>query len=459
MFVRRVIYIAFLVTVVFGPTNRAQAWDIERVDQFGTAATGDLLWENRGQPESDGSALGIAVQGNVVVATGFVCPAACVWFVRAHEAKTGVTLWEDRLGARGRAQEVVVDAGRVFASGTLFTPEHRTDFVIRAYDLQQGALLWEQRLDRGGSLEFAETVVAHDGRVFVAGQVGGATGGRDFALFAFDAQTGEPLWESVTDPSGLGLIDIAVALRAQGDRVFVAGFAGGGSILGEASSALLVRAHDARTGAVVWEDEVPDATNLFVRTTGLALRGDLLFVGGSIQNGPDNLDFMVRAYDARTGTLVWTDQVDQQVFESVTALGTTGDQLFAAGFDCDASGFNCHYIVRAYDSQTGAFLWQDRFNEPGGDVVTGFVTPVLEVDGDQVFLGGGVLNTAGRYEWTARAYDAKTGTLAWEERIDGGGFVSYPNALAAHGDRLYVAGFITQSDETFDFTVRAYKTH
>src|SRR5574341_2393476 len=156
MFVRRVIYIAFLVTVVFGPTNRAQAWDIQRADQFGTAATGDLLWENRGQPESDGSALGIAVQGNVVVATGFVCPAACAWFVRAHDAKTGVTLWEDRLGARGRAQEVVVDAGRVFATGTLFTPEHRTDFVIRAYDLDHGELLWEQRLDRGGSLEFAE---------------------------------------------------------------------------------------------------------------------------------------------------------------------------------------------------------------------------------------------------------------------------------------------------------------
>src|SRR5574341_1958384 len=114
MFVRRVISIAFLVTVVFGPTKRAQAWDIERVGQFGTAAPGDLLWENRGQQEPRGLALAVAVQGNVVVATGDV---AGDWFVRAHDARTGVTLWEDRVGAPqafDRAQEVAVDAGRVF---------------------------------------------------------------------------------------------------------------------------------------------------------------------------------------------------------------------------------------------------------------------------------------------------------------------------------------------------------
>jgi outer membrane protein assembly factor BamB len=435
------------------------------VPSIGTAAPGDLLWENRGQPEPRGTALAIAVQGNVVVATGDVDPkrGELDWFVRAHDANTGVTLWEDRVGAPGfnRAQEVAVDAGRVFAAGWLFTPAHGFDFVVRAYDLNSGAFLWQQRVDRGGFNEFAEAVVAHDGRVFVAGRVLGATGSSDFALFAFDAQTGEPLWESVTDPSGLRLVDIAVALRAQGDRVFVAGtiFAvdpDSGEDFNLASNALLVRAHDARTGAVAWEEQVPDAMNWYTRS--LAAQGDLLFVAGSMLKSPDNLDFMVRAYDAQTGALVWIDQVDQQVVESATALSATGDRLFVAGWDCDASFFNCHDLVRAYDAQTGAFLWQDRFNEPGGDVFGGIANPVLEADKGQVFLGGSVLNTEGRYEWTIRAYDAKTGTLGWEERIDPGGFFSSPNGFASQGDRLYAAGFIRKSDGTFDFTVRAYKT-
>lgn len=84
---------------------------------------------------------------------------------------------------------------------------------------------------------------------------------------------------------------------------------------------------------------------------------------------------------------------------------------------------------------------------------------MLEAVGGQVFLGGGVLNANGRYEWTIRAHDANTGALGWEERIDEGGFFSSPNAFASEGDRLYAAGFIRKSDGAFDFTVRAYAIH
>src|SRR5574341_1430705 len=331
MLVRRVIYIVVLVTVVFGPTNRAQAWDIEQVDQFGTAATSNLLWENREQPEPFGAAFAIGVQGNVVVATGQVCTApafvACDWFVRAQDAETGVTLWEERLGtanAWDRTQDVAVDAGRAFASGWVFTPEQGFDFVIRAYDLQDGTFLWEHCVHRGGRNEFAEGVVAHGGRVFVVGRVLGATGSSDIALLAFDAQTGEPLWESVTDPSGLRVVDVAFAVRAEGDAVFVAG-----TIFRGTGRSLLVRAYDARTGVILWEDEVANATNDQQRNDALAVDGNLLFVGGMVVKTPDDSDFMVRAYDVRTGALMWVDQVDLQAIESAIALSAEGGRLFA----------------------------------------------------------------------------------------------------------------------------------
>ncbi len=431
------------------------------VPSIGTAARSNLLWENREHPEPFGAAFAIGAQGNIVVATGDVCTTpeffACDWFVRAHDTWTGDTLWEDRLGtanAFDRSQDVTVDAGRVFASGWIFTPAQGFDFVVRAYDLNSGAFLWDRRVDRGGVNEFAEGVVAHGGRVFAVGRVLGATGSSDFALLAFDARTGAALWESVTDPSGLQRVDVAFAVRARGDAVFVAG-----TIFRGTRRSLLVRAHDARTGVILWEDKVDDVTNEWQRNRALAVDGNLLFVGGMSLNTPNISDFMVRAYDVQTGALAWVDQVDQQAFESATALSVGESRLFAVGWDCDDNGFNCHVVVRSYNARTGALLWQDRFNEPGGDVAATINTAVLEAHGGQVFVGGGVLNTSGRLEWTLRAYDAQTGTLGWEDRVDEGGSWSQPYALRAHGDRLYVAGFITKSDETSDFTVRAYKTH
>src|SRR4051794_4183093 len=62
---------------------------------------GELLWENRGQAAPQGDVRAIDGEGNVVVATGDVgvscaTPFTCHWFVRAQDARTGATLWEDK---------------------------------------------------------------------------------------------------------------------------------------------------------------------------------------------------------------------------------------------------------------------------------------------------------------------------------------------------------------------------
>jgi len=423
-----------------------------------------LLWENRGQPGLGGTAFAVDVQGDVVVATGSVVSGKEVFaadgFVRALDAMTGATLWEDRFGspdAEDRAQAVAVNAGRVFAAGRVSSAERGSDLLVRGYDLRCGTLLWERRVDGGGRIELGNGAVAHGGRVFVVGRVRGATGSSDFAILAFDARTGEPLWGSVTDPSGGRTLDIAHAVRVEGDMVYVAGTLSGTT----GGSSLLVRAHDAETGAVQWQDEVPGAANSYDSgNEALAVLGHLLFVGGQTLNAQtDNPeDWMVRAYDAKTGALVWVDQADLQAFDSVTALSVGDGRLFAAGYDCDDTLFNCHLDVRAYDPRTGALRWEDRFNEPGGDIVAGPGAATVEAHGGRVFVGGAVLNANDRYEWTLRAYDARTAALEWEDRVDAGGSWSQPRQLKAQGNRLYAAGFMTEADETFDFTVRAYKT-
>src|SRR6266853_1667293 len=420
------------------------------------AKSADLLWENRGQSAPFGRAYAIGGEGNVVVATGETCSAlsfaTCDWFVRAHDAKTGATLWEDRLGGGGlsdTAQTIAVDAGGVFAAGWVRTAAQGYDFVVRAYALKSGQLLWTRRVDRRGRNERAFAVVAQEGRVFVAGNIG-----RDFALLVIDPRTGNTLWES----ADAGVLGTANGVVVHGDRVFVVGTISSGTPSG---LSLLVRAYDARTGALLWEDRAADvlATLTGVNVDGLAVNGNLLFVGAGARNFDSinvGVDFMVRAYDVQTGALVWVDQLHRQDGGSPAALSLGAGRLFVWGWDCDETVFNCHGDVRAYDSQTGTLQWESRFTGPGGDIILPIPTAAFEAEGNQVFVGTGLLNLQGRYEWTVRSYDATDGTLRWENRIDDAGTVNVPFGLKALDGRLYVAGQAEGSDDSDAFTIRAY---
>ena len=422
---------------------------------FGGANPGDLLWENRGQSAPQGDVRAIDGEGTVVVATGEIggnCtrPFTCRWFVRAHDARTGATLWEDNPGPgspTGTARAVAVQGGRVFAAGF-----QASNFVVRAYDLGDGTVLWDRRIQFGG----AWSVVASNGNVFVAGNIVSRIGGvikQQFAVLLLDAQTGATLWESETQAFPFAL---AGSVRVQGDRTFVAG-----SVTSTAPSgvSLLVRAHDTKTGAVLWEDLMPDGYFFVGRDADdLAVSHDLLFVAAAVINPNSTaigFDYIVRAYDVRTGALAWMDHVQHGDGGGASRLGVGAGKVFAFGWDCDVTVF-CDSKVRAYDPQTGALHWESRFTGPGGDSL--FPADAFAVRGRQVFVGASLLNAPQEnYDWSVRSYDAIRGTLQWENRIEDHSFQSAPIALKALGDRLYVAGSVFKSDGSSDFMVRAYR--
>jgi hypothetical protein len=99
-------------------------------------------------------------------------------------------------------------------------------------------------------------LAVHGGRVFVGGHIRHTVrANSDYALLAFDAATGETLWEHISDYLDLGQHDFAWSLVPTGDRVLVAGEVRG-------SSAMIVRAHNASNGNILWEDEISSAQNL-----------------------------------------------------------------------------------------------------------------------------------------------------------------------------------------------------
>ena len=210
----------------------------------------------------------------------------------------------------------------------MYTPGRGYEFVVRAYDLQVGALLWSQELSRGSQCVeerpafarcVAKALAVRDGRVFVVGHLTRTSARSDFAVLAFDGATGAPLWESVTDPTGLGLNDYAWGVVADGGRVHVVGEIGN-------DSGLLIQSHDEATGAIQWQQHVPDAHNFTLKDT-IAAGGNAVFIGGTDGQGRA----FVQAYDAGTGAVLWEDHVGGA--GQISALSATGNRLFAIGVE------------------------------------------------------------------------------------------------------------------------------
>jgi hypothetical protein len=428
------------------------------------------VWENRGQPTPFGAPYATDAEGNVVVAVGEIDSSpynrsTFNWFVRAYDARKGLTLWEDRLdvaGQRGTADAVAVHDGRAFVAGYMSDATLAPVFIVRAYTLGTGKLLWEKRLNVG----YANAVVADGEQVYVAGGLLDTTTGELVgALIALDAQTGASIWESDTSSSAdLNLnpnrFATAYAVRIQRDRVFVAGeLTTSGT---ESGVSMYVQAHDRKTGAQLWEHQLPDAQIGPTSSVPLAVSDNWLVVGGAASTPNPNFpwDFRVTTLNAHTGALVWTDQVHRQAGGIASGLGFGAGKLFAYGWDCDDTVFNCHGDVRAYDPQSGTLQWEDRFTGPGGDIIIPIPDVAFKVNGNQVFLGTALLNLQGDdYVWTVRSYNGKNGSVRWQGQTDDGvGIGDAVSGLALSDGLLYAAGYASRPDGGYDFTVRAYQT-
>jgi outer membrane protein assembly factor BamB len=284
------------------------------------------------------------------------------------------------------------------------------------------------------------------GQVFAAGSDTNAAGHRDFLVRAYDAKNGTLLWKDQVDAAGDA--DRAFALAAGSGLVFAAGF--GTNAAGNQD--FLLRAYQAKDGALVWEDQV-DKAGFNDTALALAVGEGQVFAAGSGQSAAGNEDFLVRTYDAKSGTLLWEDQVDKAGgFDGVNAIAVERGRLFAAGFVTNAAG-NFDVLIRAYDAKSGALLWEDQVDKAGSDDAA----LALTVREGQVFIAGFVTNAAGNNDVLIRAYDATSGALLWENQVDKAGFDDAAVAVAAGRGQVVAAGVGTNAAGNFDVLIRAYE--
>jgi hypothetical protein len=142
------------------------------------------------------------------------------------------------------------------------------------------------------------------------------------------------------------------------------------------------------------------------------------------------------------GDLLWQDHFDLADREDIASAVAAGfGSVVTVGSAQNAAG-NSDFVARAYDAKTGALLWKDLLDVAGGDDAA---TAVV-LDGERVIVAGTGVDATGSNRLVLRAYIAKTGKLAWEDRPPLSSF----NGLAVGGSRVLVAGTTTDSSGNVD---------
>lgn len=298
-------------------------------------------------------------------------------------------------------------------------------------------LMWQDRFY--GAEDATALVAVAENRVFIVGK-GPATPDAEtgWLVKAYDQRTGKMLW--IDAYSGVSPDENKGQAVAVGDgRIYA-----GGSISWSADSDYaMVRAYDPITGAVQWEDKFTYG-NLYAGVTHLAVERDehgrsLLYAVGRAVEPDFTTAWYVRAYDAKTGALVWNNVFHPTYFDDALSVAVKHGRIFVSGFTFDLSTFLRHFTVRAYEAGSGTLLWQDIV--PGG--LQGFqgsdAAQQVVVEGDRVLAAGVITDTVG-YHFAVRAYQATTGNLMWSHLYDSGSGLDSAGSIALHHGRAFVVG-------------------
>lgn len=326
-----------------------------------------------------------------------------------------------------------------------------------------GSELWLTRHDGAAhGPDFASDIAASpDGSlVFVTGNSTGATSGPDYATAAYDASTGSEVWTKRYNGPG-NSYDYAGSLGVSpdGSAVFVTGM----SLGSQPSDDIATVAYDASTGTRLWTTRYDGGDGDGTRDLAVSPDGTVVFVTGpSIGSGNE---YATIASDASTGAQLWVRRYHSPVSDNdiPTALDVSpdGSAVFVTGLSEHRSGSRNDYTTFAYDVATGTKLWLKRYNSPfdGSDEPHDLqVSP----DGSAVFVTGTSLHPSGwRGDYVTVAYDPSSGAELWVDRYDGpshGSDVAIGIGVSPDGSAMFVTGTSARSNAgSTDYATIAYE--
>lgn len=112
-----------------------------------------------------------------------------------------------------------------------------------------------------------------------------------------------------------------------------------------------------RPAKLLWEDRFGQpGKNEFPAANGIAASDGVVFVVGTAQSASGDANFLVRAYSADNGRLLWEDVFDRAGGnDEANGITLAGGRVFALG-GANLANFRGIPLIRAYDSMTGRLL-------------------------------------------------------------------------------------------------------
>lgn len=245
---------------------------------------------------------GNSTQGGLKILTWLAVVGLCCLYGGREQAWGDVGLGE---------KKAIVAAGFGYQIGSVST------IAVKVYEAESGAILSDdvyeltvKEGDRSGG--------GQEPRVFAGGVGQGATDLSNFMLRVYDANTGAFQWEgrlNLVQPGGKGegqAISTTLARRATVTKI---------SVMQKAPEqpVFSLRALDALTGSLVWEDEFTTALNRNPRIQPTVDRSSSLDPVST--NSDHTFEFRIRMYDPSGQRILWEDQLsrsepDQETPES-----------------------------------------------------------------------------------------------------------------------------------------------
>jgi outer membrane protein assembly factor BamB len=432
---------------------------------------GDLLWQDHFDlAGGDDQATAIAAAGGrvVVVGTALNAVGRGVFVVVAYDAKRGALLWQDELDLAAGADDgvqVVMNNNHVVVAGAGVGPAGARLGRIRSYSAKTGEQLWQDSwpMSAGGIFfRRGDLYLAISNRhVFVAGTVLDTTGGRALRVRSYVTKSGTLVWEDQSEAPPGFTDPIGGAISVRGGRAFIAASVAEVSATSSPPSQCLVRAYEVRHGDLLWQATQPVAT--FCLPIDIGTDGRTVAISGIGGLGSDS--FIVQAYDAETGALLWqTRNFGSPTQDALVAVDAARRQVVTTGwfftFLPPGLGHREVFTVRSYDTETGELRWVTDFledpDQPGGDLWHG---SDVDIAGGRVIAVGYKSVPAG--PWLVRSLDLTDGRVIWEDRFEPVGpafsFVyDVRLTVAVDGGRAFVAGAGRNALGDIDLILRAY---
>lgn len=368
------------------------------------AATGARLWVRRydGPVHGTDQAVDIAVSpdGSAVFVTGFSeARGGPGWATIAYDSATGATLWSRRHHGGAAALAVSPDGATVLVVGSAPSTNDTSDYATLAYDARTGATIWARRYDGPAGLDDAASAVfATAGTVFVTGSSFGsdATWG-DYATIAYDSTDGSRRWVRRLDGPGHGY-DFAHAVVGSTDasRVFVTGESA--NRLGSDSDFATI-AYDGITGERLWTRRYGTHLVSYALDADATGNGSVVFVTGSLFRAASAGDFGTIAYDGATGARIWAKRYSSPGVWNDTALAimvnAAATSVYVTGLSHRGSTGE-DVTTFAYDASTGSRVWSRFFSSADAQTDVGRALDVSP-DGAAVYVGGSVSSSSADY--------------------------------------------------------------